>query len=201
MDGAQIELVQTRLGQPAVIGRDADGNDIWSSIDRQPTTATELYLTWTGLTGDQPTVTRPKAAKKVGEIPGQRHGGNDKAVYVYSAEHYQAWVDLLGSQVMEGRSLGENWRVRGVTETSVCIGDVWEIGDAVLKVSMPRQPCTTLELYFGGLPMIKYMYESGLCGWYMQVLRPGLVLTTGIIRVTPKGGQTMTEAFADKVDV
>lgn len=54
-----IELVQTRIGQPTVIGQ-KKGVDFWSSIHRQPAPVSELYLTWTGLTGDQVTEGRPK---------------------------------------------------------------------------------------------------------------------------------------------
>jgi MOSC domain-containing protein YiiM len=197
-----IELIETRLGQPRVIGQDRHGADIWSSIDRQRTYAPYLYLTWTGLANDRPTETRLKNAKELKKgsgVPGLIHGGPDKAVYVFPIEHYPRWTARLGAR-MGGRSLGENWRLRGVTEGDVRIGDVWVLGDAELEVSKPREPCLTLQTYYGGEKMIKIMAQNGWCGWYLSVRRPGMVPTTGTIEVVSRGsGPTVAEAFAAKM--
>jgi MOSC domain-containing protein YiiM len=194
-----VTLDETRLGQPEVIGRNRDGSHRWSSINRKRTGADNLFLTWTGLEGDKVTEDRPKTADEGGV--GQIHGGNDKAVYVYSSKHYPLWVAELGEAGLAGRSLGENWRV-DVTETDVHIGDRWALGDALLEVSRVRTPCTTLVAYFGGQQMIKRMTANGLCGWYMQVIRPGLVPTRGAIEVVSQNlsGPTVALAFAAKMN-
>lgn len=102
---------------------------------------------------------------------------------------------------MAGRSLGENWRISGLTETDVHIGDIWEIGDARLIVSKARTPCNNFMIYYGGQRMIKRMAANGLCGWYLQVLRPGLVPTHGTIQVIEQNltGLTVAEKFAAKM--
>jgi MOSC domain-containing protein YiiM len=200
-----ITLAQTRLGQPKAIGQKR-GADFWSSIDRQPVLpgVTELYLTWTGLAGDQVTEGRPKTAKEAaGGSPGQIHGGNDKAAYVYPwDEHYPFWLAELGEAGMGGRSLGENLLVVGAHEHNVHIGDVWSWGDAEVEVSRVRTPCATLELYYGGNQrMIQRMTTNGRCGWYLRVLRPGLVPTSGDIVVLRRNieGPYVAEAFAAKM--
>lgn len=79
------------------------------------------------------------------------HGGPDKAVCVYSADHYAFWRSALGEYI-EGAefpfgAFGENLTLEGVTEDDVCIGDVWAVGDeagAMVQVSQPRQPCWKL---------------------------------------------------------
>jgi len=204
-----INLLETRLGQPRVIGDHRGGikkgQPFWSSIDRQPTAAEELYLTFTGLAGDQPTETRPKTAKEAkGGSPGQIHGGNDKAVYVYPWElHRSRWIDELGEEGLGDRSLGENLRVTGVSEADVHIGDRWEWGDALVEVSKVRTPCQTLEVYFEGgcYKMIKRMTANGLCGWYLRVLRDGVVPTRGPITVVHQASDapTVAQAFAAKM--
>ncbi len=194
-----VELLETRVSLPRVIGKNRHGDDHWSSIDRQAVVEPQLYLTWTGLAGDQPTETRPKTEAEGGD--GQIHGGNDKAVYVYPVEHYPLWLAELGHENMGGRSLGENWRTNGLTEADVRIGDIWEIGAARLKVSRVRTPCQTLMIYYGGQQMIKRMVANGLCGWYLQVLRPGLVPTHGWINIVEQNlaGLTVAEKFATKM--
>jgi MOSC domain-containing protein YiiM len=191
-----IELVETRLGQPGIIGQDSRGADFWSSIDRQPTEASELDLTLTGLAGDQPTQTRPKNPGDAEPL----HGGRNKAVCAYPTEHYATWIAELGDAGMGGRSLGENWRLRGVTEADVRIGDVWKLGEAALEVSRVRGPCRTLDIYFGQ-KINKLMTANGLCGWYLKVLHPGVVPTSGTIQVVRSDPEapTVAEAFAAKM--
>ncbi len=192
-----VNLVQTRIGQPKVIAKDRHGQEVWSSIDREIVEAPEVYLTWTGLAGDQPTETRPKTSEEGGY--GQIHGGNDKAVYVYPLAHYGQWAAELSDAVMSSHSLGENWQVLGVAEEDVRIGDIWELGEAILEVSKARQPCQTLVTYYEGRPMIKLMAANGFCGWYMRVLRPGPVPTKARIRATAGDGPSVAEEFARKM--
>jgi MOSC domain-containing protein YiiM len=206
-----IELAQTRIGQPQIIGVHRSGPDkgkpFWSSIHRQPVPAdsAELYLTWGGLAGDLPTQTRPKTAKEAkGGSPGQIHGGNDKAVYVYPwDEHYPHWLAELGEAGMGDRSLGENLRVRGAHEHNVQVGDVWSWGEAQVVVSKVRTPCENLEVYFdaGRWHMIKRMAANGRCGWYLRVVRPGIVPTSGHIVVQQRSIESpyISEAYEAKM--
>ncbi|MBD2068641.1 MOSC domain-containing protein [Leptolyngbya sp. FACHB-671] len=39
------------------------------------------------------------------------------------------------------RAFGENFTVADQTESSVCIGDIYDIGKAQAQVSQPRQLC------------------------------------------------------------
>lgn len=193
----EIELLATHVGQPQVIGQlPHRAGARWSSIDRQPVEASELYLTWLGLTGDLCTESEPKP-----DGSGFIHGGNDKAVYAYPVEHYVPWIAELGEDGLADRSFGENWVLRGVLEHQVHIGDVWTLGDAELVVSKVRTPCATLAAYFGGQQMVKRMTQNGRCGWYLQVTRPGLVPSSGTITVVSQNlsGPTVAARFAEKM--
>jgi MOSC domain-containing protein YiiM len=68
------------------------------------------------------------------------HGGKDKAVCVYCFEHYPFWEKLWNRTLTPG-TFGENLTMAGTTEETVCIGDIFQIGEALLQVSVPRQPC------------------------------------------------------------
>lgn len=189
-----ITLRQTRIGTPQQIGTDREGRPKFSSIHRQLAPSSHIYLTWTGLAGDTPTDTQPKSNG------GQIHGGNDKAVYVFPAEHYARWGVILGD-ALGRRSFGENFRTQGVTEGDVCIGDLWQIGDALLEVSKPRTPCDTLAIYFGRPSIKREMYQTGMCGWYLMVKQPGIIPTSGIIELVgrqPDNPLTIAQAFAAK---
>jgi len=103
------------------------------------------------------------------------HGGVDKAVNVYPAEHYDHWInERLVAGFQPGR-FGENFSIRGLLEAEVCIGDVFALGDARVQVSQPRQPCWKLAHFLDTRDMVRRVVECGRTGWYFRVLAPGVV--------------------------
>ena len=100
------------------------------------------------------------------------HGGPEQAVLMYALSHYPAWQRELGRPLEPG-AFGENLSVDQLTEDTVCIGDVFEIGDARLQVSQPRQPCATLARRHQMPDMIALVLRNGRSGWYLRVLREG----------------------------
>lgn len=103
------------------------------------------------------------------------HGGVDKAVYLYSFEHYERWVADVPAHraTLIPGGFGENLTVTALDEDSVCIGDTFRIGTAVLQVTQPRQPCFKLGLRFGDNSLGKRMMQTGRSGWYARVLHEG----------------------------
>ena len=78
----------------------------------------------------------------------KHHRGADKAVCVYSLDHYVYWEGVLGIKMPEA-AFGENFSVSGLREGDIHIGDMFRAGSAVLQVSQPRQPCGTLAARYG----------------------------------------------------
>jgi MOSC domain-containing protein YiiM len=104
------------------------------------------------------------------------HGGPDKAVYLYPYEHYEWWRKELAEDLREWGAFGENLTVEGLSEDTVCLGDQFAIGTAVLQVTQPRLPCSKLAAKFGREGMIKRFLESRRTGFYVRVLREGSLL-------------------------
>jgi len=105
------------------------------------------------------------------------HGGPDKAVYGYAARHYARWAEMfpaLADRFHSG-SMGENLTIDGLDEAALCVGDVHAIGDVLLQVCQPRQPCFKLALAFEEPRIGKMMVRTGLSGWYYRVLREGMI--------------------------
>lgn len=102
------------------------------------------------------------------------HGGKDKAVCVYSADHYPHWENVLSRKLPHG-TFGENFTVKGMSERDLHIGDVFQVGTALVQVSQPRQPCWKLAMRWGldELPLL--VTESGATGFYLRVLENGVV--------------------------
>ncbi len=78
----------------------------------------------------------------------KNHGGQDKAVYVFSLDHYPCWGELLGTK-LNPPAFGENLSVSHLKEDDVCLGDTFQLGTAVVQISQPRQPCKTLAALYG----------------------------------------------------
>ena len=103
------------------------------------------------------------------------HGGTHKAVYVYPGEHYAPWrAELPGVELAWG-AFGENFTTEGLVEDEVHIGDRFRIGEAEVQVTQPRMPCFKLGIRFGDPGMVERFLESRRSGFYVAVLREGLV--------------------------
>src|SRR5436309_6546933 len=111
------------------------------------------------------------------------HGGADKAVYAYPAEHYNYWRGELAGVEMPFGMFGENFTTEGLVEEAVNIGDRFRIGTAELVVTQPRLPCYKLGLKFGRDDMVKRFLQSGLTGFYFSVFEEGEVAAGDLIRL------------------
>lgn len=118
------------------------------------------------------------------------HGGVEKAIYVYPAEHYVFWNQLLSRETkkptfLKHGSIGENFTVEGLLETEVFVGDKLEIGELEFAVTKLREPCFKFNAALGYKGAAKAMVQSGYSGWYLRVLKTGLVSAGATIKLIP----------------
>lgn len=105
----------------------------------------------------------------------ENHGGVDKAVLVYSGEHREQWRQETFPEGLPAGAFGENFTVQGLTEADVCLGDIFEVGTARVQVSQPRQPCWKQARRYGIKDLVAQIVRTGRTGWYLRVLREGVV--------------------------
>ncbi len=110
-----------------------------------------------------------------GQADLQHHGGVDKALLAYASSHYPRWREELGSDEFGPGGWGENVTVDGLDEELVCVGDTWQVGDAVVQVTQARRPCWKLEARWGRRGLLDATQRTGRTGWYHRVLQEGLV--------------------------
>ncbi len=80
-------------------------------------------------------------------------------------------------------AFGENLVSSGINEINICVGDIFEIGSAVLQVTQPRQPCFKLNHRFQLPSMARRVQETGRTGWYYRVLSPGQIAAGAVVRL------------------
>jgi MOSC domain-containing protein YiiM len=103
------------------------------------------------------------------------HGGPSKAVYGYPSEHYPYWREVLPGMELPYGMFGENLTTEGMNEEETNIGDQFKIGDAVVMVTQPREPCYKLAAKFRRDDIIKKFFLSGRSGFYFSVVQEGMV--------------------------
>lgn len=133
-----------------------------------------------------------------GQADLENHGGLDKAVCVYCAEHYAYWERKFGRKLAPA-AFGENLTVSGLTEEDVCVGDIYQIGDALLQVSQPRQPCHKLAKKHDMPELPLLVQQTGYTGFYFRVMKEGAIASGDEIRLTQRHPLRVTLAFANRV--
>lgn len=103
------------------------------------------------------------------------HGGPERALHHMPSEHYAYWRSHHPELQWPLSSFGENLSSRGLSEEQVCIGDIFRWGDVLLQVSQPRSPCYRLNRPGANPELARAVQDSGRCGWFYRVLRPGFV--------------------------
>ena len=116
------------------------------------------------------------------------HGGADKAVHHYPAEHYTFWQSkrFPSSFAFQPGGFGENVSCAGLREVDVCLGDIFELGSAIVQISQGRQPCWKLNKHTRVDEMAMLMQQSGKTGWYYRVLQQGQVQTGDPIKLVER---------------
>ncbi len=109
-----------------------------------------------------------------GQADLRHHGGLEKAVCVYPHSRYAYWEERLERPLSTG-AFGENFTVSHQDEDSVCIGDVYAVGEALVQVSQPRSPCWKLARRWRVKALSLWVQQTGFTGWYFRVLQAGHV--------------------------
>ncbi|MBL8849098.1 MAG: MOSC domain-containing protein [Planctomycetaceae bacterium] len=157
-------LVSIQVGRPQTYtGAFADGGpQSWTTAFVKEPVAGPVLVHATQIAGDA-------------QVDLENHGGPDKAVLAYSADHYPLWRTELTEPDMPHGGFGENLTIAGLDENSVCLGDVWTIGPVRLEISQPRQPCWKLARRWNRPWLLKQVIETGRTGWYLRVFKPGTI--------------------------
>jgi MOSC domain-containing protein YiiM len=143
-------------GKPAFIGP-----GVLSAMGKTPVPG-PVRISWLGLEGDavaDPTV----------------HGGHDKAIHLFPQEHYHWWRMPLGKHpLLEAPgAFGENFATRGAIESTLCLGDRFTVGSAIVEITQGRQPCFKLNHRFGNDEVLARAVQTGRIGLYLRVIREG----------------------------
>jgi ferredoxin-NADP reductase/MOSC domain-containing protein YiiM len=132
-----------------------------------------------------------------GDLAG--HGGEHRAVFVYQIESYRYWQQQLGRDDFEYGQFGENFTVSGLADDQVCIGDRYQIGEALFEVTQPRVTCYRVGIRMNEPRMPSLLVSHHRPGFYFRVLREGAVRAGDEIVQVATGPEAMTVAEVDSL--
>ena len=89
-------------------------------------------------------------------------------------------------------SFGENVSTTGWDEDTVCVGDVFRIGPAIVQVSQPRQPCWKINHKFGEDELMRHVAEHCVAGWYYRVLEGGPIAAGDAFELVERNADPVT---------
>jgi MOSC domain-containing protein YiiM len=156
IESVQIGQVRT-FGVP---GAEDPMDQVWTSAIRKEPVDGPLWAGRDGLSGDH-------------QYDRKGHGGPDRALLMYPAEHYPRWRAEWNRKDVGPGGFGENLTVSGLDEYTVCLGDVFLASDVRLEVSSPRTPCRNLTRRHRVPGLVKTIHENDRSGWYLRVLQEG----------------------------
>ena len=173
-----MKVVSLNIGKPnEIIWK---GKTSISGIYKYPTEK-KVFVSSTNIEGD-------------GQGNLKVHGGIDKAIYVYPFEHYEHWAKNFPDIEFSIGIFGENLTTEGLNEFEINIGDKFSIGEIIVEVSEPRFPCVTFAARVGTADIVKPFLHSYKSGFYLRVLKEGLIQAGDSITIHEKRDDDFTVA-------
>ena len=130
----------------------------------------------------------------------KHHGGIDQAVYGYSLKHYDFWKEKYPHLDFDYGMFGENLTVDDLNETQLHVGDTFKVGECILEVTKPRQPCMKLGVRFGDMKVVKQFWKTSMSGVYFKILQTGNVQAGDTFELLEKHSEnpTIAEVYESK---
>lgn len=174
-------LISVNVGMP----KDIEWNDrtVYSGLWKQPVNGPRMVRRL-NIDGDGQ-----------GDLGG--HGGENRAVLVYQVDSYRHWSRELHRDDLVPGHLGENLTVDGLPDDEVCIGDRYQIGQAVFEVTQPRVTCYRAGIRIGEPRMAALLVSHRRPGFYCRVITEGEVEAGQEIAKIGSGPERVTVADID----
>jgi MOSC domain-containing protein YiiM len=173
-----MKLVAISVGRPKEV--QWHGRSVNTSIFKTPVSG-RVHVTRINVEGDE-------------QSDLSVHGGVEKAVYAYPAEHYNFWRRELPDTELPWGTFGENFTTEGLLEDEVWIGDRYRVGSVELVVTQPRMPCHKLAIRFGRPDMVKRFLQSRRSGFYLAVEQEGKLSPGDAIERVARDARALTVA-------
>lgn len=176
-----MKILSVNISEPQTIT--VNGKDELTGYFKKPV-SDSIYLDFTDVKGDS-------------VIDREHHGGEDKACYLYGFNHYDFWQKKYPNLKYDCGMFGENITVDNLDEFNLKIGDTFKIGEAVIQITQPRQPCYKMGIKFNSQQIVNEFRYNPYPGIYVRVLSKGFVKKEDTLQLikSSKNSQTVAEIY------
>lgn len=84
-------------------------------------------------------------------------------------------------------------------ESKVCLGDIYQVGEAVVQISQGKIPCQTISKSNQVETFLDRIVETGYTGYFCRVLREGVVKEGSKMSLLERHSQGVTVLFANQI--
>ncbi|SDS72305.1 MOSC domain-containing protein YiiM [Formosa sp. Hel1_31_208] len=165
-----MKIISTNIAKPTTIFW--NGKEVTTGIFKKPVDSA-IHLGKENVKGDE------VSDRKV-------HGGIYKACYLFSTDHYPYWKTLYPNLNWTYGMLGENLTVEHLNEKELHIGDIYKVGNALVQITLPREPCYKFAAKFESTTVIKAFVAHGYPGTYVRILEEGTVKNADTFQLVEK---------------
>ncbi|TNJ43538.1 MOSC domain-containing protein [Tamlana fucoidanivorans] len=171
-----MKVISTNLANPTSIVW--QGQEVTTGIYKKPSLK-PILLGKEGVLSDE------VSDKKV-------HGGTFKACYLFSELHYTYWEKQYPDLEWDYGMFGENLTISNLDESKIHVGDIYKLGQAIVEITQPREPCFKLAYKFGTIEIIEQFIHYGYSGTYVRILEEGLVKVGDTLKLVKKAKNSIS---------
>lgn len=171
-----MKVVATNIGSPTTFMW--NGAEEQTGIFKYPSEQ-PLFLTKNDVQGD--TV-----------IDRVHHGGEHKACYLFSADYYPYWKKKYPTHDWDWGMFGENLTLSGMDESQLRVGNIYQLGTALVQISQPREPCYKLGIRFGTQDILRQFIAHNHPGTYVRILKEGTVQVGDTMELVTESKNSLT---------
>ncbi|SDH94245.1 MOSC domain-containing protein YiiM [Planococcus glaciei] len=182
-DFKKAKIHNLSVGMPKTL-KYGNGKEMQSAIEKQA--VERVFLAKEGFHGDQ-----------VADL--KHHGGAERAVCIYPAEHYPLWEQEF-QKTLPPATFGENLTVSGMLEQDVYIGDIFRVGEAIIQVTQGRVPCQTIDRRLEMTPLMKRMVKTGFTGYLCRVIEEGEIRADSDIELVESHPEQISVLYTNEVN-
>jgi MOSC domain-containing protein YiiM len=135
------------------------------------------------------------------QVDKRYHGGPDKALHQFAINSYARIIEQfpsLEAAAVPG-SIGENLSIADMDESSVCVGDIYRLGNVLVQVSEPRQPCWKINAKYGVEQLSEYIDQERIAGWYYRVLEEGVIRVGDEVSLLERPNENITIDYFNRI--
>ena len=103
-----------------------------------------------------------------------------------------SWENLYPNLEWYYGMLGENLTVKDLDETNIYIGDIYKVGNALVQITQPREPCNTFVAKMGTTDILKQFITHGKPGTYVRVLKEGFVKAGDVFELVGRAQNSLS---------